>query len=163
MFVVALLLQFANVHAQASLNCLTDENLAHMQKAVVYVWSPRMVLSATEAGQALAGANALGLDFVPVVDGRLPLAEWHAALDTLADLAPVSAKALTQTRPLCASVLIAKDAYRHFPTGFLIVKNRVHPATLVGAMPAAFWQEGLRMRLADFPLAPSASINGVQP
>lgn len=157
LLVVLPLFQLATVQAETSLPCLTDENLNQLPKALVYVWSPRMVLSATEAGQALSGATALGLGFVPVVDGRLPLAEWQSALARLADLAPFSAEALAQTRPLCASALISNDAYRHFPTGFLVVKNRVHPAPLTGAMPTEFWREGLRLRLADLPLDPNAS------
>lgn len=163
LLVFAPLLYASTVQAEPSVDCLSDEHLAHIPKAVVYVWSPRMVLSATEAGQAQLGANAVGLNFVPVVDGRLAMAEWQAALERLAALAPVSARALAPTRPLCALSLISKDAYRHFPTGFLVVHNTVHPATLVGAMPAEFWREGLRLRLADLPLAASASIIAAQP
>jgi hypothetical protein len=157
LLVVAPLLHLASVRAESPLPCFADANLAGMPRAMVYVWSPRMVLSATEAGQALSGAAALGLAFVPVVDGRLPLAEWQSAMTRLAGLSPDSARALAETRPLCATELISNDAYRHFPTAFLVVNDKVHPATLVGAMPAAFWQEGLRLRLADLPSAPRAS------
>lgn len=137
-----------SVQAMAQ-DCANDAQLLANGPALVYVWSPRMVLSALEAHQAHAAAVEMGLAFRPVVDGRLPIPEWHAAMQQMLRLAPASAQALQGTRPMCAPSLEQQLAYRHFPTGFLVVQGQAHMAPLVGAMPQAFWAEGLRLRLQD--------------
>ena len=136
--------------APVDIACVTDAQLLGSPRALVYVWSPRMVLSASEAHLARAAADAKGLQFVPVVDGRLAQAEWQAALARLQELAPLSAQALARSAPLCAPHLVSQLAYRHFPTGFVVLGGKLHPSPLVGAMPQGFWSEGLRLRLLDF-------------
>jgi hypothetical protein len=117
------------------------------QPSLLYVWSPRMVLSATQAHLAADAAKAAGLTFVPLVDGRLPAVEWQSALRTLAVSQPQDAAALAATEPLCAAKLIEKDAYAHFPTAFVVKSGEMHPNRLIGAMPEQFWVQGIQERL----------------
>lgn len=133
--------------------CVNDSQIKALGPTLVYVWSPRMVLSALEAHQAKAAADAKGLQFVSLVDGRLPTSEWKAALARLERLSPLSAEVLAVSAPLCAPQLVSHLAYRHFPTGFLILQGQVHPAPLVGAMPQGFWSEALRLRMGEGGLA----------
>ena len=131
--------------------CFDDKKLADIRlsepASLLYVWSPRMVLSATQAHLAADAAKAEGLAFVPLVDGRVPTTEWQAALHTLAATQPLNAAALVATQVLCSPKLLEKDAYAHFPTAFVAKSGEVHPNRLVGAMPVQFWRQGIKERL----------------
>ncbi|MDO4794394.1 MAG: hypothetical protein Q4A28_00415 [Brachymonas sp.] len=129
-------------------------------KVLLYVWSPRMVFSAVHAHQVQQEAQALGLRFVPVHDGRLPAEEVAQALAVLPQklqkpqhLVPGSAvpqsysHPLQTSVPLCAPSLVARDAYRHFPTAWVVQHGSFHPVPLVSAMPPRFWRMGLLERL----------------
>ena len=119
------------------------------QGSLLYVWSPRMALSATQAHLAADAAKAAGLKFVPLVDGRLPTAEWQSALRTLAASQPKDAEALAATELLCSPKLVEKDAYAHFPTAFVVKSGEMHPNRLIGAMPEQFWAQGIQERLQE--------------
>ena len=142
--------------------CVDDEKLANLidtqQSSLFYVWSPRMVLSATQAHLAADAAKAAGLKFVPLVDGRLPAAEWQSALRTLAVSQPVDAEALAATQALCSPKLVEKDAYAHFPTAFVVSNGDMHPNRLIGAMPAHFWTQGINERLKPLNVAKTADF-----
>jgi hypothetical protein len=131
--------------------CFDDVKLGDstrlQQPSLLYVWSPRMVLSATQAYLAAEAAKAAGLKFLPLVDGRLPAVEWQSALRSLAASQPKDAEALAATEPLCSSKLVEKDAYAHFPTAFVVKSGDVHPNRLIGAMPTQFWAQGIQERL----------------
>jgi len=122
--------------------------------SLLYVWSPRMVLSATQAHLAADAANAAGLKFVPLVDGRVPVSEWQSALRTLATSQPQDAQVLAVSQPLCSSKLLEKDAYTHFPTAFVAKSGEIHAKRLIGAMPAQFWAQGIQERLQEFTAEP---------
>ena len=137
--------------ARADLSCFGDLDWKKLQtsgqSALVYVWSPRMVLSATQAAIVKAHVIDLKLGWLALHDDRLPASEVAAALQTLQRIKPASAQALATSRPLCASDLYRRDAYLHFPTAFLLSRGVVHPAKIVGAMPASFWSAALTERL----------------
>jgi hypothetical protein len=116
--------------------------------SLLYIWSPRMALSATQAHLAADAAKAAGLKFVPLVDGRVPASEWQSALRTLATNQPQDAEALATSDQLCSPKLIEKDAYAHFPTAFVAKSGEMHPNRLIGAMPIQFWAQGIRERLS---------------
>lgn len=112
-----------------------------------------MVLSVTQAHMAAEQARLLGLQFVPLVDGRIPAAEWQSALKKDAEVKKKSTKApaddtavLSASQALCAASLIDKDAYLHFPTAFVAQNGQIHPQKLVGAMPDNFWRMGITAR-----------------
>ena len=126
---------------------LLNKKLQTQHNSLLYVWSPRMVLSATQAGLAAESAKASGLQFVPLVDGRIPIDEWQAALQTLSKSHAIDAEVLANSQVLCASKLIEKDAYAHFPTAFVVKSGHLHPNRLIGAMPAHFWLQGIKERL----------------
>ena len=123
------------------------KSLQSPQSSLLYVWSPRMVLSATQARLAAESAKALNVQFVPLVDGRIAASEWQSALRTLATTQPMDAEVLAATQVLCSEKLIEKDAYTHFPTAFVVKSGEIHPNRLIGAMPANFWQQGINERL----------------
>jgi hypothetical protein len=131
--------------------CFNDEkfgaSIRLQQPSLLYVWSPRMVLSATQAHLAAEAAKAAGLKFVPLADGRLPAVEWQSALRTLSATQPKDAEALATTEPLCSPKLVEKDAYAHFPTAFVVKSGDMHPNRLIGAMPIQFWTQGIQERL----------------
>jgi hypothetical protein len=124
-----------------------EKTLQTQPQSLLYVWSPRMALSATQARLAAESAKASGLQFIPLVDGRIPSDEWQTALRTLAKLQPADADVLANSQALCSPALIEKDAYAHFPTGFVAKNGEIHPNRLIGAMPANFWQQGITERL----------------
>lgn len=122
------------------------------QKALLYVWSPRMVFSAVHAHEVQQEAQALGLRFVPVHDGRLPAEEVAQALSVLPHKLPPGSRApsphpLQASQPLCAPSLVERDAYRHFPTAWVVQQGGFHPVPLVSAMPPQFWKMGLQQRM----------------
>jgi hypothetical protein len=135
---------------------LTPPSPTFKQGTLVYVWSPRMVLSAQHAAQVQQQATAAGLLWRPVHDAQLPADERLAALAKLAHAHPASSQALQNSQPLCDAQLIARDALRHFPTAFVwrdVPQVEAHlargwaGAPIVGAMPAPFWADALRERL----------------
>jgi hypothetical protein len=126
---------------------LLAKTLQTQHNSLLYVWSPRMALSATQARLAAESAKALGLQFVPLVDGRIPIDEWQSALQTLAASQAIDAEVLAISQVLCAPKLIDKDAYVHFPTAFVVKGGEIHPNRLIGAMPANFWLQGIQERL----------------
>jgi hypothetical protein len=130
---------------------LLDKSLQTQRNSFLYVWSPRMALSATQAHLAADAAKAAGLNFVPLVDGRLSADEWQSALRTLAATQPKDAEALVATEPLCSPKLVEKDAYAHFPTAFVVNGGEMHPNRLIGAMPVQFWRQGIQERLSSSP------------
>lgn len=143
---------FSHVQAQevggrvASSDCFSDEALKNTSSALVYVWSPRMVLSAIAAHHAAEQAQHFQQQFIPVVDGRLPRPEWQAALQTLQQLSPASAQALAATQVLCSPQLIQAYAYRHFPSAYVVEQGHVQLPVIVGAMPSEFWQMAIAQR-----------------
>ncbi len=127
-------------------SCFSDQDLSNTHQALVYVWSPRMVLSALEAKNAAEQAKQLSYTFIPVVDGRLPVQEWQAALSRLQNLSPISAQVLAPSQALCANGLIHNLAYRHFPTAYFIWQGKTAGHPIVGAMPSEFWQMAIEQR-----------------
>jgi hypothetical protein len=142
--------QAINARATA---CFDDESLREQLSAspssLIYVWSPRMVLSVTQAHLAEEQASLLGLRFIPLVDGRIPSEEWKSALTKAAGVSKTSAEevaVLGASQALCATSLIEKDAYLHFPTAFIVQNGILQPHKLVGAMPTYFWRKGMLAR-----------------
>lgn len=141
-------IQAINTPVMACFDDIKLDNLSHLQQNnLLYVWSPRMALSATQAHLAADAAQAAGLNFVPLVDGRIPADEWQSALRTLATMQPLDAEVLAGTETLCSLKLIEKDAYTHFPTSFIVSNGNIHPKRLIGAMPGNFWIQGIQERL----------------
>ncbi len=126
-----------------------DWQQLQQQPSLLYVWSPRMVLSALHAHEVQAEAAALGLRWVAVHDHRLPAQEVAQALQ---HLPPEVRSVLQHTRPLCEHhSLLDLDAYRHFPTAWVAQQGRFHPSAMVSAMPTKWWRYGLQLRLSTFP------------
>ena len=121
------------------------------QGALVYVWSPRMVLSAQHAASAQRQALAHGLLFVPLHDARVEDSEIASARAQLARQSDpqqvASARALLNSLSLCADSLALHDALRHFPTAFVAQGGLVHPRPIVGAMPETAWATSIVQRL----------------
>jgi hypothetical protein len=140
--------------------CFDDKKLfalAQPASTLVYVWSPRMVLSAQHAAAVQQQARQQGLQFVAVHDAQVPQAEIEAARSRLAASADSalqrSATSLQGSLSLCADALLQRDALRHFPTGFVLRSDNshasVHRHPVVGAMPDAAWASSLAQRMAD--------------
>lgn len=142
--------------------CFDDKKLlaiTHPTNTLVYVWSPRMVLSAQHAAAVQQQALQQGLQFVAVHDAQVPQAEIDAARSRMAasndSTFQRSATTLQGSIALCASALEQRDALRHFPTAFVVRNHRsdsharVHRYPVVGAMPEAAWASSLVQRLAD--------------
>jgi hypothetical protein len=137
--------------------CFDDKNLVQLrhqqpQGSLVYVWSPRMLLSAQHAASAQRQAQLRGLAFVPLHDIQLPESERQAALARMRHTADpqlqASAHALAASQSLCAPSLLARDALRHFPTAFVVQPGgQLHRHALIGAMPETAWAHSLRQRL----------------
>lgn len=153
-----------NVQAQSSSDrpvCFDAQDLAAVEQSkrlnLIYVWSPRMVLSASQAADVRSQAIRLKFDWIVVHDHRVANLEVEQALQTLQASQPLSAQALLGSRPLCAAALLQRDAYLHFPVAFVANGGVLHNSKIIGAMPSAFWHTALTERLnalrAD--LAPS--------
>lgn len=143
------------VFASAS-DCFDDKSMALAQQdsqALLYVWSPRMVLSAHHAASVQQQARLQGLRFVPLVDAQVPEQEVMVALRTMvASGTPAqqsSAFILKQSQPLCSDTLLQRDALRHFPTAFVLQLSGLHRLPIVGAMPPSAWARSLQQRLAS--------------
>ena len=170
----AIILIAACAYPISAAACFDDEKWAELQTnpapGLLYVWSPRMVLSAHNAATAQTAAAARGLTFWAVHDGRVPEAEINQALAQLAahpDVATrASAQALRHSQPLCSPALAEREALRHFPTAWVTpsaaasiapdvsssVASLLPTATatataIVGAMPAFAWAISLDQRL----------------
>lgn len=124
-----------------------EKSRSKYPNSLLYVWSPRMALSANQARLAQEAAIAAGLQFIPLVDSRIPAYEWQSALQTLAKSNAKDAEVLSNSQILCSPKLIEKDAYAHFPTAFVVKNAEMHPNRLIGAMPLQFWAQGIRERL----------------
>jgi hypothetical protein len=132
--------------------CFDDKNLQTLdvsqgQGALLYVWSPRMVLSMQHAASAQRQAQRQGLRFVPLHDANVSQAELDGARQRLLGLGLDSANAVASSLPLCAASLLERDALRHFPTAFVVQAGGVHRYPIVGAMPEAAWGRSIAQRL----------------
>jgi hypothetical protein len=146
-FFIAALANFARAVA-----CFDDKNLQTLdfqqtQGALLYVWSPRMVLSMQHADSAKRQAQLHGLRFVPLHDARVPQAELVAARQRLQGLGLDSANALATSQALCSTSLLERDALRHFPTAFVVQASGVHRYPIIGAMPEAAWASSIAQRV----------------
>lgn len=177
---LTMLLVAACAYSTVSLACFDDKKWNALQTegpaSLLYVWSPRMVLSAHNAATAQAAAAAQGLQFIAVHDSRLAATEVAQALHKLAThpeaATRASAAALQGSQPLCSPTLVERDALRHFPTAWVAGAGRARLQTtnanisasaatvaaatgarnisenaMVGAMPAYAWAISLRQRL----------------
>ena len=120
------------------------------QGRLLYLWSPRMVLSVLHAAAVQQVARQQGLVWVAAADPRVPVDEWQAALAA----APAAAQmALRDSQPLCDVRLLAQaQTLRHFPTAWVYTFSpeagwQVQGTPIVSAMPPAFWQEAVAERL----------------
>jgi hypothetical protein len=136
--------------------CFDDQEMVLVQQeaqALVYVWSPRMVLSAQHAANVQQKAREQGLRFVAVHDASVPVAEVEAALSTMVRSGVTalinSASSLQKSEPLCAKTLLERDALRHFPSTFVLLPAGLHRQPIVGAMPTQAWASSLAQRVAD--------------
>lgn len=121
-------------------------------EALLYLWSPRMVLSVQHAHQVRLVARARGLLWLPMLDPRVPQAEAETALQTLA---PWQAAALRPVQPLCDHDLLqAGQTLRHFPTAWVWQRPAAsnlwqqQGLPIVSAMPAQFWDQAIVQRLS---------------
>ncbi len=119
---------------------------------LLYLWSPRMVLSLQHAAEVQAVAQALGLVWRVATDPRVPAAEIAAAL---AAAPPDAQAALAASEPLCdAQVLAQGQSLRHFPTAWVYIwaagqgSWQRQPVPIVSAMPPGFWRQAVQERLA---------------
>lgn len=135
-------------------DCFDDKTMALMQQgkqALLYVWSPRMVLSAHHGASVQYQASLQGLRFVPLVDAQVPAQEVLTALHNMvasgAAAQQDSAFILKHSQALCAETLLERDAVRHFPTAFVLQPSGLHRLPIVGAMPPTAWAYSLQQRL----------------
>ena len=141
--------QTTPLDSSAQSACFSDADLAkaitdsQRSPVVLYIWSPRMLLSVTHAHEVQEQAQLAGLRFVPLRDARVPGEEWRAALARAGD----AAQGLNASQALCSASLQERDALRHFPTAFVLRGGALQRDPVVGAMPAAFWRSSLRQRL----------------
>jgi hypothetical protein len=116
---------------------------------LLYLWSPRMVLSVQHAAQVRQIAADAGWRWQAVRDPRVPADEGAAALKAAA---PAAQAALQGSPALCDAALLAQgQSLRHFPTAWLwrfdaqtAWQQQGRP--IVGVMPPAFWQQALAER-----------------
>jgi hypothetical protein len=124
------------LNAQAS-TCFDEQALAQLversrsKPQLIYVWSPRAVLSVEQTELAQRSAASFGMDFTAV----------HSSSTS-------DEPAGTRSQALCAASLIEREALRHFPSAFVLSQARIHPHPIVGAMPAQAWRLSLKERLA---------------
>lgn len=134
--------------------CFDDKKLHQLQRnsqaIVLYVWSPRMLLSAQHAQTVQRQAHELGMTWVALHDPRVGEAEITATRERLQrDGLAASSQALRDSQPLCSGALESREASRHFPTALVMnAQGSLHPHPIVGAMPRSAWRESLRLRLA---------------
>ncbi len=124
---------------------------AEGSEALLYVWSPRMVLSAQHAGEVAAVAADLGMVFVPALPPQIEATESEQALAALAADWPTAAQALQASAPLCSAALQAKlRAVPHYPTAWLWRWQggqwQQQGRRIISAMPPAYWRLALAER-----------------
>ena len=130
--------------------CFDDKKLDQLLKttpsSLIYVWSPRMVLSVTQAFSVAQVAVAEGLQFVPLLDPRVPFAEAQAALDqhNLSE-----SKSVLNACAHAQSAQFSFEDWHHAPTMRLRIDQRLHGRRIVGAMPAVALRALLHERLAQ--------------
>ncbi len=141
--------------AWATAQCVSDEVLNNLAMrsgndtgTLVYVWSPRMVLSLTQAHLAAQAAEQFGLDFLPVHDARVPPTEIASALKAAQKQSPEATRFLSASQALCSPQLLQAEALRHFPTAYVLTARGTHRFPIVGAMPLAAWQQSIAQRWA---------------
>ena len=123
------------------------------QKALLYVWSPRMVLSVQHAGAVRRQAQSMGLRWLPMHDASIEANELQATLSSQNHGAQrANYRALKDSQPLCNQAW-AEDhhALRHFPSAYVLYRERgewrIAGEAIVGAMPLAYWRLALQQRL----------------
>ena len=132
-------------HLQAAFaaKCWSDADLSALEtsqtNAAIYIWSPRMALSVLHADDVALQAQAAGLNFVPIVDGRVPPLEWQSSLRALTSKQPSAARSLALTQSACTSRLAALDAYQHFPAVFVLRAGYLQAQKWTGAMNPEHW------------------------
>ena len=133
-----------------------QRGLASDQPVLLYLWSPRMVLSVQHAHAVQQVAQSLGLQWLAVRDPRLPQAEAEAALTTLPAAA---AQALHPAQALCdQGLLMQAQTLRHFPTAWVFRREVVGESVgaawqqqglpIVSAMLPVFWRQAILERQA---------------
>jgi hypothetical protein len=134
--------------------CFDDEKLQNLAMrggndtgTLIYVWSPRMVLSVTQAASAAEAARALGMDVLALHDAHVSHSEIQQALQAIQRTSPQTSRALQGSEPLCSASLLKADALRHFPTAFVLTARGTHRFPIVGAMPPAAWRSSIAQRL----------------
>ncbi len=146
LFVISLLLtQISFSQSRTSSNaCFDDKKLAQLEDSridtLIYVWSPRMVLSALEAAHVAEVAKAQNLRFIALHDARV------GGHEIIATLSKLEHQVLEGSQPLCSSRLIALEAMRHFPTEFIVQAGTLNKQPLVGAMPQAQLGRAIEMK-----------------
>ncbi len=124
--------------------CFDDKKLAQLEDSrvdtLIYVWSPRMVLSALEAGHVAEVARAKNLRFIALHDTRV------GAREIIDSLSKLNHQALIDSQPLCSPRLISLEAMRHFPTAFFMQTGALDSLPLVGAMPEAQLGRAIEMK-----------------
>ena len=137
-----------------------QRGLASDQPVLLYLWSPRMVLSVQHAHAVQQVAQSLGLQWLAVRDPRQPQAEAEAALASLpaaAAAAAAAAQALHPAQALCdQGLLMQAQTLRHFPTAWVFRREVVGESAaavwqqrglpIVSAMPAVFWRQAIKER-----------------
>ncbi len=137
-----------------------QRGLASDQPVLLYLWSPRMVLSVQHAHAVQQVAQSLGLQWLAVRDPRLPQAEAEAALASLpAAAAAAAAQALHPAQALCdQGLLMQAQTLRHFPTAWVFRREVVGESVgaawqqqglpIVSAMLPVFWRQAILERQA---------------
>ena len=118
---------------------------------LLYLWSPRMVLSVLHAHEVKQVAQDLGLQWQAASDPRVPAPELATAWAAM----PAGVQtALAGSQPLCDAVLLAQgQSLRHLPTAWVLrwdaAGQRWQPQGLpiVSAMPPVFWRQAVHERL----------------
>ena len=127
--------------------------VAPRQKTLLYVWSPRMVLSVQHAGAVRRQAQSMGLRWLPMHDASIEASELQATLSSQNHGAQrVNYRALKDSQPLCNQAWAEEHhALRHFPSAYVIYRERgelrIAGEAIVGAMPLAYWRLALQQRL----------------
>lgn len=123
------------------------------QKALLYVWSPRMVLSVQHAGAVRRQAQNLGLRWRPMHDASIEAGELQATLNSQKQGAQrANYRALKDSQPLCNLAWAEEHhALRHFPSAYVLYQQRselrIAGEAIVGAMPLTYWRLALQQRL----------------
>ena len=127
--------------------------VAPRQKALLYVWSPRMVLSVQHAGAVRRQAQSMGLRWLPMHDASIESNELQATLNSQKQGAQrATYRALKDSQPLCNRAWAEEHhALRHFPSAYVLYQQRgelrIAGEAIVGAMPLAYWRLALQQRL----------------